>query len=459
MSRRQIPRRRFLRGSGAAVALPLLDQMIAGTARGQPALTGARRFVGFFVPNGFCTRGWRPTTEGTGFELSPILQPLAPVKNDVLVIAGLCNRVVGNQAGGGGHARGNATFLTIKRPALETVQNGVSLDQVMAQTARAFTPFPSIQLGTTNTREPDGTWPAIYKANVSWASETQPLPKEIDPQAAFDRLFSSVDVTRLRAGAASYRRRLQSILDRVRDDAAQLSRRLGPGDRRRVDEYLTGVRELEVRIQSFQAKPTCVPPAAPGRPAALPDRTRAMLDLIVTAFQCDLTRVATFMLEHAQANTIHKFLGNTGAHHYMSHHGGGSSGPGDPDKMAQLQKIETWEIAQLAHLLQRLKAIAEPDGRTLLDNSIVYFSTDVTDGDTHSYLDLPVIVGGRGGGAITPGRFVRYGGRITSTSDIAASVRAGLPSVATLFVAFLAAMGSPVTSFSDADAPLPNLKV
>jgi hypothetical protein len=375
--------------------------------------------------------------------LPSILTPLAPVKDDVLVLTGLANRPA-RPDGAGDHASGTGAFITAAHPFKTQgadIRNGISMDQVAAGVLKQHTKFPSLQLGVDgggSSGDCDSGYSCAYARNISWASETTPLPKETNPASVFDRLFAGVDPN-MSAAAAERRRRLkQSVLDSVKDDANALHAKLGTTDRRKVDEYLTGVRELELRIASTQTPvPVCTPGGRPSGYTDIRDHTKQMLDLIVLAFQCDVTRVATFMLRNAGSNYPFTFLGISGGHHSLSHHQGNTS------NLAALEQIDRWEVEQLAYLLTQMKKVVEPDG-TLLDNSAVFFSSEIEDGDTHSHLNMPILVAGKAGGKLTPGRHVRY------TTEL---------SVANLFVSLLDAVGAPVASFGNSTGPLGQLKL
>ena len=400
---RTLSRRAFLRGAGAAMALPFLDAMLPRPARAQ-AGASARRLLCWYVPNGIRMSAWTPATTGTGFVLPPILEPLAPVRDEVLVLSNLANRPARDSVPGD-HARGTGSFLTcvnVRRTGGADILNGISMDQVIAQAIGSATALPSLQLGTDgggSTGDCDSGYSCAYARNISWAGPQSPLAKETNPQSAFDRLFQGGDASLSAAERERRRRQRLSILDAVREDAARLRLRLGPSDRHKLDEYLTGVRELELRIAAT-GNGVCEA-SEPEEPADHPARVRAMIDVIVLAFRCDHTRVVTFMQGNAGSNQTYPQLGVFDGHHQISHH------QGDPTKLGWLEAIDRWEIEQFAYLLQQLHAIQEPGG-SLLDSALVFFSSEIEDGDAHRHTNLPVLVAGRGGGASLPGRHVRY---------------------------------------------------
>ncbi len=443
----ELSRRTLLRGVGTLLALPVLDAMLPSIARAQAAGTAPKRLVAFYAACGIRMSAWTPAATGANYALSPILTPLGAynglpsVKDDVLVLTGLANRPA-QPDGPGDHASGTGAFLTAAHPFktnASNIKNGISMDQVAANALRQFTRFPSLELGINaggSSGDCDSGYSCAYANNISWASATQPLAKETNPQAVFDRLFGAVDPNQTQAAVARRKKYKQSVLDSVKDDAASLKSRLGTTDKRKIDEFSTGLRELEVRVQSEQ--PTgCQPAARPGAAPDLRTKTTQMLDLVAFAFQCDLTRVATFMLQNAGSNYVYDFLGITDGHHELSHHGG------DAAKLAALQKIGAWEVEQFAYLLRKLKAIPEA-GSNVLDNSLAFFSSEIEDGDSHSHFNMPILVGGRAGGNFSPGRHVRY---------------TGSPSVGNLFHSMLTATGVPSASFGDSTGLLEQVKI
>lgn len=436
-----LSRRTLLRGAGTLMALPALEAMLPTRALAQAA-PPPRRFVGFYVPCGIHMPAWTPAATGANWAPTQILQPLvdAGLKSDVLILSGLANRPA-RPDGPGDHASGTGAFLTAAHPfktAAANIKNGISADQVVANALRQYTRFGSLELGIDgggNSGDCDSGYSCAYATNIAWASDTQPIAKETNPQAVFDRLFGAVDPNQTAAAIQKRKLYKQSVIDSVKDDAARLQGQLGKTDKRKLDEYLSGVRQLETRIQSEQPT-SCSPGARPGAWVDIRDKTTQMLDLISFAFQCDLTRVATFMLQNAGSNYTHRFLNLTDGHHTMSHHGG------DAVKQANLAKINVWEVQQLAYLLTKLKAIREPDG-TVLDNSLVFFSSEIEDGDSHSHFNMPIVVGGKGGNAVAPGRHVRY----TAQEP-----------VGNLFLSMINGLGVPATTIGDSTGMLAQLK-
>lgn len=425
-------RRTFLRAAGATLALPFLESLAPRWARagGVPP----KRFLAYYVPCGINMAKWRPAEAGAAYTLSPTLAPLAPLRSKVAVLSNLANRPA-KPDGPGDHASGTAAFLTATHPFKTdgaNIMNGVSVDQVIAGALGQKTAFPSIQLGTeggSSVGACDSGYSCAYARNISWAGPAQPLPKLINPQVVFDRLFGGSDP---RETAAQARRRLAyktSILDALADQTARLRLRLGRTDQRKLDEYTGGVRALEKRLQDAAAAPMCDPGARPkdGAASDWQAETAAMTDLMVICFQCDLTRVITFMLGNAGSNQAYPFIGVPGAHHELSHH------MGDPAKLAQVALIDAWEVKQLAALLARLDAIVESDGKSVLDHSLVFFSGEISDGNSHNHDNMPVLVAGS-----ASGRFKAAGQHVVFPGEAA---------FADLFLSFLTALDIPQKSF------------
>jgi hypothetical protein len=426
-------RRAFLGGAAAAITLPWMRslQPTQAVADGTPPV----RLLFYFIPNGVHMPAWVPTAEGQDFELPTILAPLAPVRDDLLVLTGLANRA-GEGDRPGDHARGTGCVLTCAQPAYDTVLNGVSVDQVAANTLGHETAFRSLQLGTATSAASglcDSGYPCAYQSNISWAGPKTPLPKLTNPTIVFERLFGGFDsdlteVERVRR--AVYR---SSVLDHVVEDAASLQASLGTTDRHRLDEYLTGVRELERRLDGGDLR-TCVAPRRPPTRFGLAEQVDLLHELMVVALQCDLTRYVTFMVGNGGSNYSFDFLGVSGAHHEISHH------QSRQQNLEKLVTINTWEINRFSNLLQRLKAVPEGEG-TLLDQCLVCLTSEIGDGDRHNHDDLPVLLAGRGGGAVTPGRHV---------------VHDETP-IANLYLSMLEAAGAPQASFADSTGPLGTL--
>ncbi len=439
-----LSRRTLLRGAGASLALPWLEAMVPAFARAQNA-TPPKRFLAFYVPCGIRMNRFTPAATGATWALPSILSGLGArgqdpsVQNDVNVITGLSNRPA-RPDGPGDHASGTGAFITARHPfktESTNIRNGISLDQVLANAWRGQTRFASLETGTDGggaSGNCDSGYSCAYARNISWASETQPLAKETNPQVLFDRLFGGLDPNQSQQMVEKRKRLKQSVLDAVKADADGLKPKLGKTDQRKLDEYLTGVRELERRVQSEQVMAVCTPGGRPAQVGDLRDRTRVMLDLIVWAFRCDLTRSATFMLQNAGSGHVFNFLGLTDGHHSYSHHGGAAA------NLDAIERINTWEVEQFAYLVRQLKAAQDANGSSVLDNSLVFFSSEIEDGDSHSHDNMPILVAGKAGGRVQSGRHLRF---------------TGAPPVANLFLSMTEALGAAQTSFGDSTGLLP----
>jgi len=413
MSKR-ISRRTVLRGLGATIALPWLEGMLPAICRGTEAAAGgpATRLAFFFVPNGANMSDWTPAEEGRDYALPSILEPLAPFKDDLLVLSGLAHdKARANGDGPGDHARSASCFLTGSQPYKTSGANikvGVSVDQVAAERIGQATRLPSLELGCEgglNSGNCDSGYSCAYSHNISWKTESTPMAKEIDPRLAFERLFGG-EGAESAAGREQRARRQQSILDFALEDARRLNDRLGQSDRRKLDEYLTSVRELEQRIARAEQESAAEKPPA-DKPAGIPpeyrDHLRLMGDLVALAFQTDSTRICTFMLANEGSNRGYGFIDVPDGHHDLSHHGR------DEGKMAKISKINRFHMEQFAYFLEKLKSLPEGDGN-LLDHSLIVYGSAIGDGDQHNHDDLPLLLLGKGNGTVDSGRHVRIDG-------------------------------------------------
>ena len=444
MSFRPISRRTVLRGLGTALALPWLEAM-APLAKAAAPSALPRRMAFFYVPNGVHMPDWTPTGTGPGFELPEILRPLAPIKDDLLVLSGLTQdgaRAHGD--GGGDHARSLASFLTGTHP-LKTagfgIKAGVSVDQVAAMAIGKSTRLPSIELGIDRGAQAgncDSGYSCAYSSNISWRSPSTPMAKEINPQLVFERLFAGQlrrETAEAKARREKYRK---SVLDFVAEDARQLRGKLGAVDRQKVDEYLTSVRELEGRLKGAE-KAVEIDLSGVPRPTGIPrdnrEHIRLMFDVLALAFQADATRVATFVYANEGSTKSYRFIGVPEGHHDLSHHGK------DPEKQAKIKKINTYHIEQFAYFLGKLKSLREGDG-TVLDHSMIVYGSGISDGDRHNHEDLPILVAGKGGGTIQGGRHVAYP-RNTPLNN--------------LYLSMLDRVGVPTPALGDSTGPLKSL--
>lgn len=407
----RIPRRTVLKGFGTAMALPLFEAMSPSRLRAASAVPAPNRLAILFVPNGVQVTEWTPQGEGADYQLSPILEVLESHKPDFAVLSGLTqDKARANGDGGGDHARSSAVFLTGCQPYKTDGANlraGISADQIAADRVGRHTRLASLELGCDKGSQSgncDSGYSCAYSANISWRTPTMPMVKEVNPRIVFERLFGS---TRSDETAEARERRMkykQSLLDFVRDDAQGLRHRLGTADRRKLDEYLTGVREIEERIEraeKFAAQELPSTPKPEGIPQEYQEHIRLMSDLLILALQTDLTRVVTFMYANEGSNRSYNFIDVPDGHHDLTHHGG------NEEKQAKIVKINRFHLEQFAYLLDRMKAIREGES-TLLDNSMVVYGSGIGDGNRHNHDDLPILLAGRGCGTITPGRHIRY---------------------------------------------------
>jgi len=452
----QIPRRTFLRGAGAALALPHLDVMGPVTARasdsGRAAIVRPPvRMAALYFPNGCYRPNWIPQKAGAEFELPLALEPLATVRSETLVLSGL-DKAASHQ--GDGHYAKDGNFLTglpvTKTTGKDISVGGASLDQVAAQRIGRRTPLASLELGTQGTVsgvDSNVGFTRLYGSYISWRTASVPVAKEIDPRIAYERLFGAKDASGLPLNDARRRDDASSLLDLALEDAQRLRGRLGRDDRYKLDEYMDAVRSVEQRLafyehQSQNEQPAWRPvdaPDHPDEPMLTPSPThlehvRAMLDLIFLAFWTDSTRIATFMFANSVANTnfTHLIDGVNGGHHEFSHH------MNKPEMIEPYSKIARWYVAQFAYLLDRLRSVREGEC-TLLDNSMVLFGSGMSDGNEHNPDNLPILLGGRGGGRIAAGRHI-------------ASPK-GTP-LCNLYATMLDCVGAPVDKFGDSTAPM-----
>lgn len=398
-------RRLFLRGAAASLALPFLPSALPREARANGG-TSPVRLVFWYVPNGIQLQWWTPSVEGTGFDLPDILSPIAPLQDKALVLSGLDNQAAILPVAGD-HARGTGSFLTcetVVKTSGADIANGISVDQVAAQALGDQTLFPSLQLGMeggSSVGACDSGYSCAYQRNISWSGPATPLPKMTDPRLVFARLFEGAEAG-LTPEELERRRLLRlSVLDAVLDDANALHSALGRSDQLKLDEYMTGVRELELRLEQ-QDEQVCLAPDEPGAGLPFGTAVATMNELMAVALQCDLTRIATFMLGNgASGRDFSSVIGSqvAGAHHQLSHH------QNDPVALEKLRQIGQWEVQQFVELAQRLDAMDEGGG-SVLDRSLLMFSSEIADGNSHSHRNLPVLLMGGSDGLVDSGRHV-----------------------------------------------------
>ena len=456
-----ISRRSLLRGAGAAVALPWLDIMSCG-ASGAAAARPPVRMGFFYVPNGVHMADWRPATEGSLDELPPILRPLDPVKSRVVVVSNLaadhCN---GN---GAAHEPSGGGFLVGHKCKHSEVPEvgGVSVDQVAAAEVGLSTPVDSLSLGIDPGHRGDHGYSGTYMSHISWRSRTTPTALELNPRQLYDRLFSDSPLRRPTWGEEAVPTAVapsveESVLDLVQEETRSLQRRLGFRDRRRLEEYLDGIRGIERRIsraessrhshhqEAFKADPIgdaddpdlprLVIPDGKGIPSVYADHVNLMLDILTLAFQTDTTRVATFMFSYEKSGRSYAEIEAPGAHHSSSHHGG------KPENHAQLVRINTHHMTLFARMLERMAATEEGES-TLLDNVMLCYGSAISDGNKHNHDNLPILVAGGAGGTLQGGRHL---------------VAADKTPICNLYVDMLARCGAAKDRFGDSTGRLAGL--
>jgi uncharacterized protein DUF1552 len=404
-----IPRRTFLRGLGTTVALPLLEGMVPPFSSTLAAADTPTRVTFVYFPNGVIMDKWTPATEGTGFEMSTILEPLAPFRDHLLVLSGLDNNPAQALPGidvTGEHPRASGAFLTGTHVNYRSrdLQAGISVDQVIAQEFQKHTQLASLEVGI-ESPEILGTCDGMctYQNTLCWSNPTTPLPMENQPRAVFERLFGDSDST----SAAEQRARIEaksSIIDTVFQRASRLMTKLSPSDRTKFAEYIDAIRDVERRIQVAEEQsprelPTLERPA--GIPPTFREHIKLLFDLQVLAYQCDLTRVSTLQIGHEQTNQSYPDIGITDPYHPLTHH------QGDPDKISKATRVNVFHAEMFAYLLEKLRSTKDGDG-SLLDHSMVVYGGGLSDGNLHLCQNLPVVLAGGGSGQIKGGTHIRY---------------------------------------------------
>ena len=450
-----ISRRTVLRGVGAMLGLPLLEAMAPIRALADSRAKAPVRMAALYMPNGVNTETWTPAGAGSEYTLSPALEPLKDLKQDVLVFTDLMHKATD---AGDGHYFKEAAFLTGTRITRTTGRElrcgGTSVDQYAAQHIGPLTRMASLELGTeavSTSVDVNVGITAIYGGHISWSTPTTPVSKEINPKLAFERLFKTNGKDSAQTQAED-----KSVLDLVLEDSKNLRNNVGHADQVKLDEYLDSVRSIERRIE-FDAKrrehEVKDDPAAlkeieklgervknfysiPGHSGDHTEHVRLMLDIATLAFWTDTTRVSTFMFGNAVSGKSFSFLdGVKGGHHEISHH------EGNKEKLEAYKRINAWHIGQFAYMLERLKSIKEGEG-TLLDNSMILFGSALRDGNSHNPHNLPLVLGGRGGGTIRTGRHLVY--------------EKDTP-LCNLYMSMLSRMGAPVQRFGDSTGELVGL--
>jgi hypothetical protein len=431
---------------GTVIALPMLDAMVPAFARSSAIdAKAAQRMAFVYVPNGIVMNEWTPKAFGKGYEFTRILKPLEALREDLFVLSNLDSHT-GNALGDGpgDHARAGASFLTgvhCRKTAGADIRGGVSVDQIAAAKLSGATRFSSLELGCEDSRtvgDCDSGYSCAYTNSLSWRTPQTPMPPEVNPRAAFERLFGVEDLSldpQTRARRARYRK---SILDMVSEDTRSLVKTLGPADRRKMDEYLFSVRQIEQRIANAEKDPRQVLPAIEkpsGIPFEFPDYAKLMCDLTVLAFQSDLTRVVTLVLGREGSGRVYPEIGISDQHHPLTHH------RNNPEWIDKVTRINTLHVELFGYLLQKLKTSSDGNG-TLLDQSMIVYGSGIADGNKHTHEALPVLLAGRGGGSLKPGRHLTYA--------------TGTP-ITNLYLSLLERMGVPAESMGDSTGKLNQL--
>jgi len=412
ITKKALPRRTFLRGLGTTMALPLLDAMVPAASALARTLTAPIRRLGFvYVPNGVIQEQFVPTTTGAGFGFSPILSPIEPFRDQLLVLSGLAHRQADSFGyGNGDHPRATAVWLSgvhawerRGRVGPTSIKLGTTADQIAARTLGKETPLPSLEMVLeTPTAIACDTGDCFYSNTISWRNETTPLPMEPHPRVVFERLFGD-------GGNAADRlaqvRQTGSILDSVTEEALSLERTLGPNDRNKLSEYLDAVRDIEQRIQRTESRGDQTLVELPDRPIDIPEtfeeHATLMFDLQALAFQADVTRVVTMMMARETSPRTYPQIGVPDQHHTVSHH------RNDSEYIAKKAKIDTYHVKMLGYLLDKLRSTPDGDG-TLLDNSMIVYGGGIGNGNLHEHTNLPCLVAGGGGGRLKGGRHLAY---------------------------------------------------
>jgi hypothetical protein len=409
---KHLSRRSLLRGAGALIGLPLLDAMVPALAWARPVTKQPPLRLGFvYVPNGMVMSNWTPATEGKRFAFTPILKPLEPYREHTLVLTGLMDHNANALGDGGGdHARASASFLTGVHPreSGSDIYAGVSADQLAAKALGHKTRLPSLELGLEDTRivgQCDGNYSCAYTSTISWRTPTTPLPPMPNPRHVFEHLFGNAEPSGDPQAAARRARYRQSILDGIVEETRRLKSSVGDADRRKIEEYLTSIREVERSIQKAQSQRTIRSPGIerpPGIPADHAEHARLMFELLALAFQSDSTRIATMMIGRESSIRSYDHIGIPQAHHQLSHH------RNDPANLAKLIRIQTYHMGLFAKFIARLQSMSDGDG-FLLDHSMILYGAGIADSNRHTHENLPILVVGKSNGSLRTGRHLDLG--------------------------------------------------
>jgi hypothetical protein len=439
-----IPRRTFLRGVGATLALPLLDSMTPAFAGPQAAATRPSRLSVVYVPNGIIMKDWTPAEEGAKFGITPTLEPVAPFRDQLLLVSGLANHAAVPPKGerpAGPHASASGAFLTGVYPK-PPAQAGISLDQIVAKELGKDTQLASLELTLDLGEQGSGADAAdtdAYLNTMSWRNATTPLPVENNPRKVFERLFGGDEST----DPAERRRRIQqdrSVLDSVTEEVRRLLGGLGPSDRGKLSQYLDGIRDVEHRIQKAEessSRETLVMDRPAGIPATYDEHAQLLADLQVLAFQSDLTRVSTFLMAREKSERAYREIGMEEGHHALSHH------DNNPAMVAKVSQIDLYHTRLFAYFLEKLRATPDGDG-SLLDHSLILYGSSLSDGSRHNPTNLPLLVAGGTKSQFQGGRHLKY---------------PGSPPVTNLYLTLLDLLGIPVEQFGNSTGKLELLSV
>jgi hypothetical protein len=426
-----LSRRHFLRGLGACIALPAFESIrpLTAAVSSSKAATAPVRMAFVYFPNGAIPGAWWPKGEGSDFEISRTLEALDASRKHIQVLGGLdhLNATAGND-GGGDHARANGTFLTgvrMKKSATD-IRAGISIDQAVANKIGHLTRFPSLELTCDSLRRTgacDSGYSCAYQYNLSWSSDTTPMTPEGNPRLIFERLFGEGAAGQRAANLKKRQDEQRSLLDFVLEDARQMQKRLTSRDKDKLDQYLTGVRDIEKRIQKAEQFGKVNDPGVE-TPTGIPndheEYVQLTYDMLVLAFQSDSTRVATMLLAHDGSNRPFPEIGVTEGHHDLSHH------QERAEWVKKVSEIDRWYATQFAKFLKKLEATKDVDGQSLLHNSMIVYGGGNADGNRHTHSNLPIVLAGAGGGSLTPGRFVKHNAKPASNLFLSLADRMGV---------------------------------
>jgi uncharacterized protein DUF1552 len=409
VTRKAMSRRTVLKGMGVAISLPFLDAMVPAFARGAAASRPVR-LAWFYVPNGIDMRNWTPGAEGALGTLPGVLAPLQPLNNDFLVLSNLTtNWGRPLQDGPGDHGRALGSYMTgvqVFKTAGADLKLGISADQIAANANGHLTKLPSLEVGLEEARQAgncDSGYSCAYVYNLAWKTDTQPLPPISDPKQLFERLFGSDAIEAPEAHARRLAMR-QSILDTVLGSAQSLESSLGGSDRRKMDEYLTSVREIEQQVERAAKEGAVLDPGIDkpfGVPAEFPDYFRLMTDMLIVAFKADITRISTFVVGREGSVRAYPEIGVADGHHPLTHH------QGNQEMLAKVRQINELHTTLFAEFLKKMKNTPDGDSN-LLDQSMIVYGSGLSDGNAHTHDQLPTLLAGRGGGIVSPGRHIIY---------------------------------------------------